>query len=98
MAIHRTAHLGMQAKQVARLFETAEVMNLFLAEVARRHPKEYIFMVYNGVPCHRPTALTLPETEHEGQDPAALLSRVKSHGAPMTSSILDRGRRCQQLP
>jgi transposase len=40
---------------------TAEVMNLFLAEVARRHPKEYIFMLYDGAPCHSPTALAIPE-------------------------------------
>lgn len=42
-------------------YMTAEVMNRFLVEVARRHPQEYIFMLYDGAPCHSPTALAIPE-------------------------------------
>lgn len=42
-------------------YMNAQVMNLFLAEVARRHPQEYIFMLYDGAPCHSPTALAIPE-------------------------------------
>ena len=42
-------------------YMTADVMNLFLAEVARRHSREYILMLYDGAPCHSPTALAIPE-------------------------------------
>ncbi len=42
-------------------YMNAQVMNLFLAEVARRHPHEYILMLYDGAPCHSPTALTIPK-------------------------------------
>lgn len=42
-------------------YMTADVMNLFLAEVARRHVREFILMVYDGAPCHSPTALVIPE-------------------------------------
>lgn len=42
-------------------YMTAEVMNFFLAEVARRHAQEYILMLYDGAPCHSPTALAIPE-------------------------------------
>lgn len=39
----------------------AEVMSLFLAEVARRHPQEYIFMIFDRAPCHQQTALVVPD-------------------------------------
>lgn len=39
----------------------AAMMNLFLAEVAQRHPQEYIFMIFDGAPCHQPTALVIPD-------------------------------------
>lgn len=42
-------------------YMTSQVMNLFLAEVARRHSREYILMLYDGAPCHSPTALAIPE-------------------------------------
>lgn len=41
-------------------YMNAEVMNCFLAEVARRHPQEFILMLYDGAPCHSPTALDIP--------------------------------------
>ena len=42
-------------------YMTADVMNLFPAEVARRHAREFISMLYDGAPCHSPTALAIPE-------------------------------------
>lgn len=39
----------------------AQVMNLFLAEIARRHAQEYIFMIFDGAPCHQPGALKVPD-------------------------------------
>ena len=42
-------------------YMNAEMMTLFLAKVASRHPKEYILMIYDGAPCHSPTALTVPD-------------------------------------
>ena len=39
---------------------TAEAMTIFLAEVARRHKHEYILMIYDGAPCHREMALSIP--------------------------------------
>jgi len=39
---------------------TARVMDIFLAEVARRHPRDFIMMIYDGAPCHRPSALHVP--------------------------------------
>lgn len=39
---------------------TAEAMNLFLAEVARRHRSEGILMLYDGAGSHNPSALRIP--------------------------------------
>ncbi len=39
----------------------AEVINLFLAELARRHADEYIFMILDGAPCHQQSALMVPD-------------------------------------
>jgi transposase len=38
----------------------AEIMNIFLAEVAKRHRYEYILMFYDGAPSHNKTALAIP--------------------------------------
>lgn len=40
---------------------TTEVMNIFLAEVAKRHRNEYILMFYDGAPCHSTTGLSIPD-------------------------------------
>ncbi len=40
---------------------TAEAMSIFLAEVARRHPEEYILMFLDGAGWHRANDLTVPE-------------------------------------
>ena len=39
----------------------AELMSLFLAEVAKRHSDESIFMIIDGAPCHQETALVIPD-------------------------------------
>jgi putative transposase len=39
----------------------AELMSLFLAEVARRHPSEFILMVLDGAGWHRAGDLVIPE-------------------------------------
>jgi transposase len=39
----------------------AALMSLFLAEVARRHPQEYLFMIVDGAPSHQQTALLIPD-------------------------------------
>jgi DDE superfamily endonuclease len=39
----------------------AMCMNVFLKEVAARHPDDFILMVYDGAPCHKKSALTIPE-------------------------------------
>jgi transposase len=36
-------------------------MEIFLAEVAKRHPKEFIFMIYDGASCHNQGSLKMPE-------------------------------------
>jgi transposase len=40
---------------------TAEAMSIFLAEVARRHPEEFILMILDGAGWHRANNLTVPE-------------------------------------
>jgi transposase len=40
---------------------TAEAMSIFLAEVARRHPEEFILMFLDGAGWHRAHDLTVPE-------------------------------------
>ena len=40
---------------------TAEVMSIFLAEVAQRHPKDFILMVLDGAGWHRASTLVVPE-------------------------------------
>jgi putative transposase len=40
---------------------TAEAMSIFLAEVARRHPEEFILMVLDGAGWHRANNLVIPE-------------------------------------
>jgi transposase len=40
---------------------TAEAMSIFLAEVARRHPEEFIVMVLDGAGWHRANSLIVPE-------------------------------------
>ena len=39
----------------------AELMSLFLAEVSRRHPREFILMVLDGAGWHRAGDLVIPE-------------------------------------
>ena len=39
----------------------AEAMSLFLAEVARRHPRDYILMVLDGAGWHRAQDLVVPD-------------------------------------
>ena len=39
----------------------AELMSLFLAEVANRHSEEYLFMILDGAPGHQETALVIPD-------------------------------------
>jgi transposase len=39
----------------------ADTMSLFLAEVARRHPREFIFLVLDGAGWHRAGNLVIPE-------------------------------------
>jgi transposase len=39
----------------------AEAMSIFLAEVARRHPEEFILMVLDGAGWHRANNLVIPE-------------------------------------
>ena len=36
-------------------------MSLFLAEVSRRHPDEFILMIYDQAPSHSESALEIPE-------------------------------------
>jgi transposase len=40
---------------------TAEAMSIFLAEVARRHPDEFILMFLDGAGWHRANSLVIPE-------------------------------------
>lgn len=40
---------------------TIEGMNLFLAEVAKRHENEFIYMIYDGAPCHSLKSLEIPD-------------------------------------
>jgi transposase len=40
---------------------TAETMSIFLAEVARRHPEEFILMFLDGAGWHRANNLVIPE-------------------------------------
>jgi transposase len=40
---------------------TAEARSIFLAEVARRHPEEFILMFLDGAGWHRAHNLTLPD-------------------------------------
>ena len=40
---------------------TAEAMSIFLAEVARRHPEEFILMFLDGAGWHRANNLAVPE-------------------------------------
>ncbi len=40
---------------------TSQTMNIFMAELAKRHKKEFIYMLYDGAPCHSQTALEVPE-------------------------------------
>ena len=40
---------------------TAEVMSISLAEVAQRHPKDFILMVLDGAGWHRASTLVVPE-------------------------------------
>jgi transposase len=40
---------------------TAEAMSIFLAEVARRHPEEFIVMFLDGAGWHRAHNLVIPE-------------------------------------
>ena len=40
---------------------TAEAMSIFLGEVARRHPEEFILMVLDGAGWHRANNLIVPE-------------------------------------
>jgi len=40
---------------------TAETMSIFLAEVARRHPEEFILMFLDGAGWHRAHNLVIPE-------------------------------------
>jgi putative transposase len=40
---------------------TAEAMSIFLAEVARRHPEEFILMFLDGAGWHRAMNLVIPE-------------------------------------
>lgn len=39
---------------------TTQVMNIFLAEVAKRHKNEFIYMLYDGAPCHKKNTLKVP--------------------------------------
>jgi transposase len=39
----------------------ANTMSLFLAEVARRHPRQFIFLVLDGAGWHRAGHLVIPE-------------------------------------
>lgn len=39
---------------------TGEAMNVFLSEVAQRHRREYIFMLYDGAGSHSQQSLTIP--------------------------------------
>lgn len=38
-----------------------ECMNVFLDEVSKRHPDEYILMVIDGAPCHTSGELIIPD-------------------------------------
>jgi hypothetical protein len=40
---------------------TAVAMSIFLAEVAQRHPKDFILMVLDGAGWHRASTLVVPE-------------------------------------
>lgn len=39
----------------------ASTMEVFLTEVAKRHSKEFIFMIYDGASCHNQGSLKIPE-------------------------------------
>lgn len=39
---------------------TINSMNLFLAEIAKRHSKEFIYLIYDGASCHNPDSLKMP--------------------------------------
>lgn len=43
---------------------SAETMSLFLAEVAQRHPRDYLLMVLDGAGWHRARDLLIPENMH----------------------------------
>ena len=36
-------------------------MSLFLEEVSKRHSEEYILMILDGAPCHKPQELEVPK-------------------------------------
>lgn len=38
----------------------ADTMSVFLDEVSKRHPDEYLLMVMDGAPCHRSGTLRIP--------------------------------------
>ncbi len=40
---------------------TSQVMNIFIAEIAKRHQKEFVYMLYDGAPCHSEKALKVPK-------------------------------------
>jgi hypothetical protein len=40
---------------------TSQVMNIFIAEMAKRHQKEFVYMLYDGAPCHSEKALKIPK-------------------------------------
>lgn len=40
---------------------TASAMNIFLEELSRRHCHEYLLVIYDGAPCHKISALTIPK-------------------------------------
>lgn len=39
----------------------SDTLSIFLAEVSKRHRKEFIVMVLDGAPCHRSGTLVVPE-------------------------------------
>jgi transposase len=39
----------------------AKTMEIFLTEVAKRHSKEFIFMIYDGASCHNQDSLKMPK-------------------------------------
>jgi transposase len=36
-------------------------MNVFLEELSRRYPSEYLAIFWDGAPCHQPGAITIPD-------------------------------------